>query len=155
MSEPLILSDDPIEQCHQLFRAIPHIQFEITSFEAFYLITGIQTLLSHPSFSDRSSIPAQRIEGLAKRLEPHVARHPIVQEILEQGWRGVELVQEAQAEAKLARQMELPETRPELNKIAKAAKIRRFSALKKSALIERLKALPPEQLIAAIAATQG
>jgi hypothetical protein len=39
-----------------------------------------------------------------------------------------------------------------LKRIAKAAKIQRFSSLKKSALIEQLKALPPEQLIAAIAA---
>lgn len=150
MQQPITLSDNPRERVDQILLAIGTITVELSGFDAVYLITGIQTLMTTPGFIDRTSIAGLRLQQFAERLQPHVYREPLVKELIDNGWNAVEIARQAYDEIKLEAKTTLPKDMPGLKKIAKAAKLKNFSSLKKAALIEALKALPSDTLIAAI-----
>jgi hypothetical protein len=152
--QPIILSDDPREKVDQILAAIGVVTLELTGFDTVYLIAGIQTLLTEPQFIDRTSIAGLRLEQIAKRLQPHVYREPLIKELVDEGWRGVEIARQAYDEIKELAQTELPSELPALKQIAKAAKLKGFSTMKKGDLIAALKSLPTDTLIKSIAASK-
>jgi hypothetical protein len=150
MQQPITLSDDPRERVDQILLAIGTISIDLSGFDAVYLISGIQTLMTLPGFIDRTSIAGLRLQQFAERLQPHVYREPLIKQLIDDGWTAVEIARQAYEEIKLEAKTTLPKDLSGLKKVAKAAKLKNFSSMKKPALIEALKALPSDTLIAAI-----
>lgn len=149
--------NDPKGQIDAILAGIGKVSCEMTAFDAVYIISAIQTALAHPGMLDITSMPVKRIEDFAKALGEGVGRHPDLKRMLDAGWEGVELVRQSQKQirennrlaAERADELVFPGTVKDLKALAKNAGITGYSRLKKDSLIEKLKSLPPSQLIEA------